>query len=170
MQALVITGSVGAGKTRVLEAVTELLRNAGVAHLGVDMDALCDYWPWAVGDPHNRHAGLEALRVMCATARHRGIHRLVLAEVIERPDDVSRYVDAAEATETRVVRLVVPDDLITERLSNRDRDGDRARELGRSRELAELMEHNAVGDTVIVNGDTPAETAHDVLRAVGWFS
>lgn len=169
VRALIITGSVGVGKTRVLDAVTELLRSADMSHLGVDMDRLCDYWPWVSGDPHNRLAGLETLRVMCSTARNRGIDRLVLAEVIEQQDDLSRYAEAAEATSTTVVRLVLPDELIPDRLSKRDRDGDSERELSRSRELADLMERHDVGDAVIVNDRTPVDTAHEVLRAVAWF-
>ena len=169
VELLVLTGPVGAGKTRILDAVAELLRRADVDHVAVDVDALCGYWPWTHGDPFNRHAGLLALEVMCKTARDRGIKHVVLAEVLEHPHDVTRYGAAAAATTTTVVRLAPPPGVLATRIESRDRDVDVGQELARAAELAELMASASVGDLVVANSGTPLETATEILSRVGWI-
>ena len=169
VELLVLTGPVGSGKTRILDAVAELLRRADVDHVAVDMDGLCGYWPWTHGDPFNRPAGLRALEVMCKTARERGIRHVLLAEVLEHPDDVTRYAAAAAATSATVVRLALPAGVLATRIESRGRDVNVGQELARAAELAELMASASVGDLVVANSGTPLETAAEILSQVGWI-
>ena len=166
---LLLTGPVGSGKTRIIEAVAALLRREDVDHVAIDMDALCGYWPWTQGDPHNRRAGLAALAVMCATARDRGIGHVVLAEVLEHRDDLNRYEAAAAATTCTVVRLAPPAEVLAARLASRKREADVGQELARAAELADLMDHAGIGDFVVDNCGMPLETATEILSRIHWI-
>ncbi len=60
--ALLITGSVGAGKTSVAELVGELLAEADVPHAVIDLDWLSNTWPSPPGDRFNLAMVLRNLR------------------------------------------------------------------------------------------------------------
>jgi adenylylsulfate kinase len=81
--ALLLTGTVGSGKTSVADAIGDLLSHAGIANAAIDVDWLRHSWPCPPEDPFN---GKLALRHLSAVARNylqAGVARLVLAGVIE---------------------------------------------------------------------------------------
>jgi nucleoside-triphosphatase THEP1 len=65
-RALLLTGTVGVGKTSVAAAVGDLLRDRQVANAVVDLDELRRSWPPASGDRFNTTA-VEDLRLDVST-------------------------------------------------------------------------------------------------------
>jgi len=64
--ALLITGTVGSGKTTVAETISELLVERGMTHAVVDLDQLRLSWPPPVGDRFSYALELANLRAVAA--------------------------------------------------------------------------------------------------------
>ncbi len=101
---ILLTGSVGSGKTRLLRELGELLEEREEPYALVDLDWLAWCRPaggLAVGDILVRN--LEAAWKTFAAA---GIERLVLARHVERPEDVAALRGALPGVELTVVEGV----------------------------------------------------------------
>lgn len=168
MDVLFVNGTVGVGKTTVARAISAM--EAG-PHALVDLDELRRCWPSPVTDPFNLELELANLSAVARNYRSAGAERLILAGVIERGEDVIRYVDAVGASPLRICRLIADAGVIEARLRSRHRndpDGlswhlDRAGELARILDEADLDQV-----TADVSAKSIEESAAEVRRAVGW--
>lgn len=166
---LLVTGTVGVGKTTVAEAVAERLGAAGRAAASIDLDALGRLHPAPPGDRFRRRLTLANLAAVAAGHRAAGAAVLVVAGVVE--DHAQRAeVEAALAGPVRVVHLVAPAAVVEERLRRRHVgpavDG-LAWHLARAPELAAVLV-GAGHAAVTVDADAPLAVVVDrVLAAVG---
>lgn len=168
--ALLLTGTVGAGKSTTADHVGELLAERGVPHAVVDLDELRRSWPAPPGDPFQQDLELENLRAVAAVYRRRGAARLVLAGVLEDRESRARYADAV-GMPLVVCRLRVAVPAVRDRLDARHAGYPSVLAWHRHRagELHAILEAARVEDHVVdVAGQTPAEVAAAVLRAAGW--
>jgi adenylylsulfate kinase len=117
---MLVTGTVGSGKTTVMEAIGKLLVDRGVPHALVDLDQLRLLWPPPTGDRFNHALELTNLCSVAANYRAAGGLRLVLAGVIEQRSAVEEYQRAVNCT-LRVVRLRADPDTLADRLHHRHR-------------------------------------------------
>ncbi len=171
-RALLLTGTVGVGKTTVAEAVGDLLRDDAVPNAVVDVDWLRAAWPAPAGDPFNGALGLRNLAAVTANYLDAGAVRLVLAGVLETADDRDAHATAL-GMPLDVVRLVADPDVVRDRLLRRHHDEDEGRRwhLRRAAELHAILEASAVEDPVVdTTSGSAAEVAATVLRIAGWAS
>ncbi len=169
-RALLITGTVGVGKTTVAEAVSELLVQHRVPNAVVDVDALRRGWPCPPGDPFNVRLALRNLAGVSANYVEAGFTRLILAGVIETPSERQAY-QAALGMPLSVCRLHGNPAVVGDRLVRRHGDDVPAVpwHLNRAPELDAILDAAAVSDcSVDATTGTPQETARAVGRAVGW--
>jgi adenylylsulfate kinase-like enzyme len=120
-RAVLITGTMGVGKTTVAEALGELLAQRGVANAVIDMDSLRQAWPSPPEDPFNMRLALRNLANVSAKYVGAGVTRLVLAGVIEASSERRAYESALDMPLT-VVRLRGDLDAIRHRLEHRHGD------------------------------------------------
>jgi uncharacterized membrane protein YgcG len=108
-RALLITGTVGSGKTATADALGGLLADAGIPNAVVDLDWLRRSWPTPPGDPFNAAMTLRNLRDVARNYLEAGVSRLVLAGVVESRAERRRYEEtlAAELTVCRL-RVALP--------------------------------------------------------------
>lgn len=169
-ESLLITGTVGAGKTTVAEAVGDLLAVRGVPHAVVDLDQLSRCWPPPAGDRFNGAMALRNLRSVAANFRAAGALRLILAGVIEQRSHRQDYERALDCS-ISIVRLRADPHVLADRLRNRhssDPDG-LAWHLARAPELTAILDLAGVADAEVDTTGRPIhEVADDVLAAVGW--
>jgi hypothetical protein len=168
--ALLLTGTVGVGKSTTAAAVGAVLATWGVPHAVVDLDELHRSWPAPADDPFQQDLELANLRAVSAVYRRWGAERLVLAGVLERAEDRARYADAVGMPLT-VCRLRLDLPTVRARLEHRHREheGQRRWHLERAAELEAVLAAAGVEDHLVdVHGlDAPA-VARAVLRATGW--
>ncbi len=168
--ALLLTGTVGSGKTTTAYAIADRLRELGIAHAVIDLDEIRRCWPNPPDDPFGFAVTLRNLEAVARTYRDAGATRLVLAGVCETGADRSRLATALRVPLT-VVRLRVSEPDLRRRLETRhatDPDA-RAWHLHRSGELDALLDAARVADHELEVGDrTPADLATDVLATVDW--
>lgn len=167
--ALLLTGTVGAGKTTTAFAIGELLAQARIPHAVIDLDELRRMWPAPPEDPFHTRLELANLRQVAATYRRAGARRLVLAGVLEGPGARGGYEEALGGP-VLVCRLRAELDRLLARLHDRHEPGPaRDWHLARSGELAAILEAEDDADLVLDVADrTPGEVARQVLAAAGW--
>ncbi|MEV0618697.1 hypothetical protein AB0I81_35625 [Nonomuraea sp. NPDC050404] len=166
--ALLITGSVGVGKTTVADVAGDLLSAEGVPNAVIDLDWLRRAWPAPPSDPWNGRLTLRNLRAVAANYLAAGAERLVLAGVIESRAERHGYEEAL-GVPFAVCRLHVELPEVHRRLKARhelDPDG-LDWHLGRAGELAAILDAARVEDfTVDGTHGTPPQVAARVIE--GW--
>ncbi|WP_439661022.1 AAA family ATPase [Lentzea sp. HUAS TT2] len=163
MKALLITGPVGVGKTTVAEAVGSRLAGAKVPHAVIDLDRLSSCWPAPADDPFHFELQLRNLQAVVANYVAAGVHRVVLAGVVESKDDRARYAEVIGA-KLNVCRLKADLTVVQRRLVRRhDDEADLRWHLARAEELEMLFTASWIEDFVVDADQPVAEVAQDVI-------
>jgi hypothetical protein len=167
---LLISGTVGAGKSTVAAEICDVLSELELPSAGIDLDGLT--WQWPASSRWNADLVFEKLAALWTNFRAHGAQRLVLARVIEERDELERYRAAIPGAELTVCRLVASQALRERRLNTRMPPGPaRDWHLRRTVELEALLEQRGVEDIVVENGERSVRaTALEVLSASGWLS
>lgn len=171
-KALLINGTVGAGKSSVAEGIGSALASAGVCTVVIDVDCLARLAPSPSEDPFNVELTLKNLAAVSANALAAGAVRLVLAGVIESAAHRRRY-EAALGVPLTVCRLDVDLAVVRARIERRHADDPRGRRwhLDRSGELDDILRAAAVENFVVDAGDRAVDSiAGDVLAGAGWLA
>lgn len=166
-RALLLTGTVGSGKTSVAEAVGEVLAAAGVARAVLDLDALSRFWPAPPGDPFRTELLALNLRDVAANCLAAGARVLVIAGVAETMADRERYAKAVGVPLT-VCRLRVALPVVHERLTRRhagDPEGLRWH-LARSGELDAVLDGPDAAGVADFETDATTAPVREIASAV----
>lgn len=163
---LLITGSMGSGKTTILGEASDLLAGTRIVHGCVDLDWLAHVHG---GNPEGL---LERnLSAVCANFRALGIDRLLVAGAVESRNDLQRLADAAGTSRITVARLRAPVAQMEARLALRERGIYAARYRDRVGELERILDAAAIEDfSVETDGVSVTEVAREVLRRADWVS
>ena len=163
MKALLITGPVGVGKTTVAEAVGDRLAEAKVPHALIDLDWLSSCWPAPADDPFHFDLQLRNLEAVVRNYVAAGVHRVVLAGVVESRADRERYAEVIGA-KLDVCRLKADLSVLHQRLVRRHHDeADLRWHLNRAEELEMLFAASWIEDFVVSADQPVAEVAQDVI-------
>lgn len=169
-RALLITGTVGAGKTSVADAIGSRLAAAEVPNAVIDLDWLRRSWPSPPGDRFNGEMERRNLRSVARNYLDAGANRLVLAGVVEGRRGRAEYQDII-GVPLAVCRLRVDLAVVRRRLIRRHHDEEEALRwhLNRSGELDTILDAAAVEDfTVDATDRTVPDVAAAVVEAAGW--
>ena len=165
---IVITGSVGAGKTTTMWALIDVLRAHEHACAGIDMDALRAYYPKPEDDPFGNRLGRKNLAFVTATFLDAGSEYIVLADVVESLADRDALAAAMHDPDLLVVRLHVPREQLRNRLHERELPHNLPWYLNRADELEEILNANAIGDLIVeVNDQAAHAVAHEIATRLG---
>ena len=173
---LLITGTVGAGKTAVAREIGELLRLNRVAGgvkmaCGViDLDALSYVAAGPVEDRFNSNFVLENLKAIWPNYAARGVERLVLARYVGAAHEIQAYREAIPSATVTVCRVTAPADTVQDRLRRRECGVARDFLMALSHTLAAEIEELAFEDFAVENGPDRSVTdvACEVAQRVGW--
>lgn len=165
---IVVTGTVGVGKTTIATVMHDILADRAIAHACVDVDWLRMSWPerglW------NSAVSMANLASTWATFYEAGAARLIIVDVVEARSYLEHYEHAVPGAEIQVCRLTAPELLRERRIFARDEGPSREWHLARTVELDRILDDAAVADFVVDNGDRPmADTATEVLVRAGWI-
>lgn len=169
MPVLLLTGTVGVGKTTIADEINSVLWERDVPHAALDLDAVI----WHVPITSKLHNDLmfENLAALWANFERHGARRLVLARVLEDAGDLRRYQEAIPDADITVVRLDAPEHARKERLVRRMQPGEHLDwHLARTVELHYILERAAHERFVVVNEGPVREVALEVLTRAGWLS
>jgi hypothetical protein len=165
---LLISGTVGVGKSAVGAEMSEILADREVPHAFVDLDALTYSWP--PQGRYNEDLALENLSVVWANFQRAGARRLVVARVVESREDLRRYEEAIPGASVILCRLVASLETREARLRAREMGAGREWHLARTEELEQILQGAALEDFQVVNDERPLRSvAEEVLRQAGWI-
>ncbi|MGP3933783.1 hypothetical protein [Nonomuraea sp. KM88] len=167
-EALLITGTVGVGKTSVADAAGDVLSDAGVPNAVIDVDWLRRAWPAPPGDPFNGALTMRNLRPVAANFLAAGAQRLVLAGVVESRAERASYAEVLGVPLT-VCRLHAALPEVRGRLRTRHTNdpGSLDWHLERAGELASILDAAQVEDYAVdACAGPPAQVAALVVK--GW--
>jgi adenylylsulfate kinase len=163
--ALLITGTVGAGKTSVAEMVGHLLSEAGVPNAVIDLDWLRRSWPSSAGDRFNlamEYGTCDRWPATTSTPALSGSFS----------PGSSRPTSTGTVTRTHsVCRLRVDPPVVRARLARRHEGEGAALQwhLDRSEELDTVLEAAGIEDFSVRASDLSISlAAAAVIRGVGW--
>ena len=169
--AVLLGGTVGAGKTTTAAAVSALEGAAGHVHALVDLDQVRLLHPAPADDPFAHEVELANLRDLGRNYRAAGAQRLVLAGVVEDGAQVPRYVEALGGSRLLLCRLIADAHVVEERLRRRHHDDPAALRwhLDRAVELSALLDARGFEDLrVDTTGRSPEAVAQEIRAAAGW--
>lgn len=118
MFALVLIGPPGAGKSSVLEALSDALVVDDVRHAMVETEALTSAHP-----PLDDDQWLAPVGAVCGLYRRFGYGLLLVAATVEADEDLRALVDAVSADEHVVVRLEAEATTLRRRVIDREPEG-----------------------------------------------
>lgn len=163
---LVISGSMGSGKTTVLGEASDLLTKAGIAHAAIDVDALSiGLIPDGPEDLNTRN--LAAIWTNYAAA---GVERLMIAEALDtaaKLDEIRRAIPNADVV---VCRLRAGVDTMQQRVRIREPGMLQAEFVNRVEALEASLDRARIEDFRVDNdGRGVTEVAREVLARAGWL-
>ena len=165
--AILITGSMGAGKTTVLGEASDLLASDGVVHAAIDADGFANgFLPRSVPE----HVVLfRNLRAACQSYMNAGVQKFLLAEAIETREQIDRVRELLGDPQLVVCRLTAPLEAMQQRVRSREPGLLQQRFVDRCAELDAILDAAAVEDFSIANHDrSVTDVARDVLARSGW--
>ncbi len=117
---LFLTGQPGAGKTAVAKEISELFWQIREPHAVIDLDELCrgrlpDQTPNV-----NRSLTVVNLSGVWTNFYAAGVRRLILARIIETPDDLAQFRSAIPNAQITVCHLHTPAPMIQQRITERE--------------------------------------------------
>ena len=166
---LIISGSMGSGKTTMMSEVSDVLVEANVAHAAIDLDALSIVHPLH-GQRRERlmFTNLAAIWPIYAAA---GAGRIVVARVVEDRSELRQYREAVPGAEAVVCRLTASIETMQERVRIRDPGMIQAEAVARVALLADILDRKRAEDFSVYNGEGRpiTDAAHEVLVRTGWL-
>lgn len=167
---IVVSGTLGAGKTFTADALRDVLVDRGVRCGTIDVDWLCQNDPAPADDRFNDRLGFANLTAVWPNYAATGTEYLALARVVEDPEDRMRYEAAFPDCTVRIVRVDAAPETCARRLRRRMPAGPwRDAHLARTDELAERLRVLALEDLVVVNESQPGtELASEILDGLDW--
>jgi hypothetical protein len=166
VEAVLVTGAYGTGKTAVIEEIADILEGRHVRYAAIDLDWLA--WFDAGYSRHSDAAPIMRRNLEAVVDNYLsvGVRRFALAGAMESRPDAIALRDAVGMPLT-VVRLVVPIDEIERRLSSTITAG-RDDDLRVARRWISEGTGQDVGDAVVANDRPIRDVALEVLSRVGW--
>ncbi len=172
MKVLLITGTVGAGKTTLAREVGELLRSTRVTSAMIDLDSLSYISPGADDDRFNSHFVVRNLMALWPNYAAAGVDHLVLARFVGAMAELDAYREAIPNSVFTVCRVTASGATVQRRLRERECGVAQAFLLELSGRLERQATAIGIEDFVVANGDTRSITdvAREVLVRAGWPS
>ena len=168
MTLLVITGTMGSGKTTILAEASDILKSLKIPHAAIDLDALAVAY---IPERQLQNAMCENLSSIARNCVRLGVTRLLVARAIESRAELNRCCRAAGATETMVCRLVASDQTSEKRVAERERGMLRQQLIERVTKLKTILDAAGIEDFSITNeGPAVSDVAREVLIRAGWIS
>lgn len=167
---MVLTGTIGVGKTTVAEAVSDRLHAAGVRHGLLDLDWLGQlYPPPAEHEPFALDLSIRNLAAIVPEFVAAGATRLVLAATVTSRREAAAISEALGGGRVAFVRLTASAGTIAARIRARESGAWRDDFLARSEPLAVAIAAAGFSHVTVANeGRSPAATAARALEVVGW--
>jgi adenylylsulfate kinase-like enzyme len=171
IRGVLLTGTIGAGKTTIAEAISERLHEEGERHALLDIDWLGQVYPPQVeADPFNDSLAVRNLAAIWPNFVEAGIRFAVVAATVLNEDQLEGVARAMPGCELTVVRVAARPETVAARIQVRDHGRLLEDFLRRTDSVAEEIERAALESFSVTNEDRPPpELADDILQRLKWL-
>jgi hypothetical protein len=165
---LIITGTMGAGKTAVLGEASDILAQRQIVHAAIDLDAFgLAHLPSAA-----RSDGVmyDNLRSICRNYAALGVQRFLVARAIEDSTQLKLCRDIIPAVDTVVCRLTASIEEMERRVHVRDLGISQREYVARVAKLNVILDRARLEDFAVTNENRPlTDVALEMLVKAGWI-
>jgi hypothetical protein len=166
---LFLTGQPGAGKSAVAKEISDLFWRIHEPHAVIDLDELCRGILLTPTADFNRSLAVANLAAVWANFHAAGVRRLILARILESPDDIERFARAIPNAQITLCLLQAPQDTIRQRITEREPGSSRAFLLSLTPRIGERIATLDLPGIRVENGARPVtEVAREILTRIGW--
>jgi hypothetical protein len=166
---LIITGTMGAGKTTVLGEASDILALGHIAHAAIDLDALgLAHLPSAASNDDVMHRNLQSV---CKNYASLGVRRFLLARAMEDRAELELCRGVVSATNTVICRLTASIETMQQRVKMRELGVLQREYVARVAKLNVILDRARLEDfTVTSESRSLTDVAHEMLVKAGWIS
>jgi hypothetical protein len=166
---LVITGTMGAGKTTVLGEASDILALRHVVHAAIDLDALgLAHLPSRATNDAVMYRNLQSI---CQNYASIGVTRLLLARAMEGRAELELCCSAVSAPTTVVCRLAASIETMQQRVKMRESGISQRDYVARVAKLDRILDRAQLEDFIVTSENrTVTEVAHEMLIRAEWIS
>jgi hypothetical protein len=166
---LIITGTMGAGKTTVLGEASDMLALRGLVHAAIDLDALgLAHIPPATGNDGVMYRNLQSVSENYASL---GVKRLLLARALEDRAELELCRAAVSSPDTVVCRLTASLEAMQQRVARRELGVLRREYAARVAKLNTILDGARLENYTVANEmRSVSEVAREVLVKAGWIA
>jgi predicted kinase len=165
---LLITGSMGSGKTTILSEASDILTARNIPHASIDVDAL--------GTAHlqptvqNNQLMYQNLHSVWQNYAHAGLTRLLLARAIEDRTELQQCRNAVPNAEIVICRLTASRKTMQDRVQTREIGTLQNTFIARVAELNSILDRAHLEDFSLSNENrSVTEVAHEMLVRAAWL-
>jgi hypothetical protein len=167
VKVLIISGSMGAGKTAAMGEASDVLLSRHINHAAIDLDIVATP---LLPERLSHDVYLKNVASLFDNCRSAGIERALVAVVIENAIQLEELRTASHATEIIVCRLTAAQQTMAARLRTRDPGVRQEEFVERSRMLDAILTAAGVEDFSIDNdGRDVTAVATELLQRAGWI-
>lgn len=165
---LVITGSMGSGKTAVLFEASDILVSRNIPHAAIDLDAFGTvHLPPGVQDKELMYRNLRSVWENYAQV---GLKRLLLARAIESREELECCREAVKVESVAVCRLTASMETMHMRVQSREIGAMQNSFIARAAELNAILDRANLEDFAVNNENrTVTGTPLEMLTRSGWL-
>ena len=166
---LIITGTMGAGKTAVLGEASDILAQRQIVHAAIDLDALgLAHLPSAAPSDGVMY---DNLRSICGNYAALGVQRFLVARAIEDRAQLRLCREIIPAVNTVVCRLTASIEAMERRVQIRDSGISQREYVARVAKLNVILDRARLEDFAVTNENRLlTEVALEMLVKTGWIS
>jgi len=166
---LIITGTMGAGKTTVLAEASDILALRHITHAAIDLDALgLAHLPSAASDDGVTYRNLQSV---CRNYASHGVKRLLLARAMEDRAELELCRSVVSATNTVICRLIASIETMQRRVKMRELGVSQRDYVARVPKLNVILDRARLEDfTITSENRSPTDIAVETLVKAGWIS
>ena len=166
---LIITGTMGAGKTAVLGEASDILAQRQIVHAAIDLDALgLAHLPTAASSDSVMY---DNLRSICRNYAALGVRRFLVARAIENSAQLKHCRDIIPAANEAVCRLTASIEAMKRRVQMRDLGILRQEYAERVAKLSAILDSARLEDFAVPNENRLlTDVALEMLVRAGWIS
>ena len=165
---LLITGTMGAGKSTVMAEASDLLAARDIDHAAIDVDALAVAHISSM--PNNDETMYANLECVCRNYAQLGVRRFVLAQALENRSNLERCRNATSAEDVVVCRLTARLATLQQRVKLREPGMLQSQFVARVEVLNAILDRAGLEDFTLPNENRSiSEVAQEMLMRAGWL-
>lgn len=166
---VLLTGTVGAGKTALATDIGEILTGEALSPAVIDLDWLGWFTQRGGSSVDIEDLIRENLAAIWPNFRTRGATHVVMSRLVHEPEQIAAYRQALSDVDLVVVRVTASAETIQNRLSRRDTGSILEEHLSEAEKMSSLLDASKVGDFSIANADRPIrDVTTELLDKLGW--